>query len=519
MNKRQVFIAFIFSLLSGYAQAHGNPKWAEDVAAIIYTKCAPCHYQGGIGPFSLTSYQDAKDHGSSIRSAVIDKTMPPWKADPTYRHFQYERVLDSVEINDIVNWIDGGYMPGNMSLEPQPPTYTSKSRISSIDLGLQTSPWQITTQTDQYRSFVLPSNTNVNKYFNEVEVIPGNDAVVHHVVVSADWSKRHYARQLDAQDTDPGFETNGTGFINDSAGIIYAWAPGMGPLKYPQEFGIQIPAGADLIVEIHYSPGKKGEWDSTTVNFHYTTYASPRQIYFDPVLSNDPFILKDGLMVIPANTIKTFHQQYWMPADVTLFTIWPHMHQIGKSYKVYAYNKTTHDTIPLAWIPDWDFHWQGGYTLQKPVKIPKGYYLAGEPTYDNTSNNPNNPTYPPVDVYYGEHTTDEMMFVFFGYTLYLNGDENIILDSTVNGINKVVTPPVGNWSVYPNPSNGVVTVETSPINQQMNFTVINSAGEIVKTFRLQPGSKQPIDLETLPAGVYYISGGGRTEKVIVVGSK
>ena len=69
-------------------------------------------------------------------------------------------------------------------------------------------------------------------------------------------------------------------------------------------------------------------------------------------------------------------------------------------------------TVPLIWIRDWDFNWQGGYQFAEPVALPKGSRIEFEYTYDNSAGNPRNPANPPVRVKWGEQTKDEMALAF-----------------------------------------------------------------------------------------------------------
>ncbi|MEI4884321.1 hypothetical protein, partial [Klebsiella pneumoniae] len=66
----------------------------------------------------------------------------------------------------------------------------------------------------------------------------------------------------------------------------------------------------------------------------------------------------------------------------------------------------------LLWIKDWDFNWQSAYTYASPLPLPSGTRVEMEYTYDNSEQNPRNPSHPPVRVTYGEQTTNEMGLVF-----------------------------------------------------------------------------------------------------------
>ena len=60
-------------------------------------------------------------------------------------------------------------------------------------------------------------------------------------------------------------------------------------------------------------------------------------------------------------------------------------------------------------IPDWRFHWQGGYFYVDPIAIRSDDLLVLRCTYDNS--NEHRAQYdlgPSVDVSFGEASTDEM---------------------------------------------------------------------------------------------------------------
>jgi hypothetical protein len=69
----------------------------------------------------------------------------------------------------------------------------------------------------------------------------------------------------------------------------------------------------------------------------------------------------------------------------------------------------------LIWIKDWDFGWQDQYLYKESIKLPKGTKVSLEYTYDNSSDNPRNPSTPPRRVTWGQQTQDEMALVFIQY--------------------------------------------------------------------------------------------------------
>ena len=86
-----------------------------------------------------------------------------------------------------------------------------------------------------------------------------------------------------------------------------------------------------------------------------------------------------------------------LPVDLTLTSVLPHMHLIGKEMKITA---TLPDgaSKPLLWIKDWNFYWQDSYVYGDPVRLPKGTLLEIDAWYDNSADNPANPRTPPQRV-------------------------------------------------------------------------------------------------------------------------
>jgi hypothetical protein len=61
----------------------------------------------------------------------------------------------------------------------------------------------------------------------------------------------------------------------------------------------------------------------------------------------------------------------------------------------------------------WDFNWQLGYELAKPMFLPKGTRLIGISHFDNSAVNSYNPD-PTKEVRWGPQNWDEMSAAFIG---------------------------------------------------------------------------------------------------------
>ncbi len=401
--------------------------WSEDIAPLIYENCSSCHHDGGIAPFELMSYNDVNTWIGLIHEAVVvEKTMPPWRADPNYRNFTNETYLQPEEIAILDQWIDDLRPYGDPALEPDPPTFPeSGSLLEQVDLVLQIPNYTLQSNYDEYRWFVIPNPYNVDVYIEKIEVLPGLRQVVHHADLFYDITGNSAAN--DAADPLSGFNSSSGNPTN--SGYVNAWQPGANIAEFPEDWGYKIPAGADFVFEIHYGPGGVGLVDSTKMNLQLRVDPSDmRELKSAWLLTDYPPVLIDGPLVIPANQLTTFHQERTINQDLSFVAICPHMHLLGKSYKVW-FETPQGDSIPLIDIPQWDFHWQKYYVFQSVQKIPAGSTIKSVGVYDNTLDNHDQPNNPPITVTSGLTTEDEMFLCYFIYANYQAGDENIILDS------------------------------------------------------------------------------------------
>lgn len=478
--------------------------WSTQVAGIIYTNCASCHHTGSIAPFSLMSYDEAVENAFSIQNAVNAGKMPPWPADPDYRHFAYEAVLDQSEIDAINEWVNNEMSPGDLNTAPAPPIFAGNgSLLQSIDYTVKIEPYTLQYNTDEYRWFVIQTGFTDTVYVNKIEVIPGLDSIIHHADISYDLTGN--SLEYDLADPLPGFNSN-TGSPNYTY-YMNAWQPGGGIAAYPENWGIMIPPGADFVLEIHYGPGAQGQVDSTIMNLQFVSNPQDvRPVSVQWILYDSPPCLQDGPLVIPANTIKTFHQKSsQMPEDRSFIAICPHQHHLGKSYRVW-FETADGDSVPLIGIPQWNFYWQKYYTFQYPQKIPQGARIYSEATFDNTTNNPDNPHNPPITVSKGATTLDEMLLCYFIFTDYKDGDEDILLDSTLiaTGAPQLIMPAETSWSVYPNPFSDAIHFQNAATSKSaIHFELRDVLGRLVVKKIYEPASSITFHSYSFAAGIYF----------------
>jgi hypothetical protein len=501
--------SLVFGLLLLHGAAWGQTTWAADVAPIIYQHCTTCHRSGGVGNFPLETFWDSDNNADAMLYAIQSGSMPPYPANPDYRHFKEENVLTDAEVQTIVDWIDGGKVVGDLTQAPALPNFQNGSQLTSVDLALETPMFTIYQETDIYRAFIIPSGVTTDQYFNEIEFIPGNNAIIHHVVLYSDETDEGV--NLDLADPGPGWSTNGmVGGITENATLIGEWTPGGTPIKMPSQFGYKIPANSYFIVEIHFAPNHLNQTDpGSLVNIRLNPDAT-RQLYYGVLVSADStYGLLNPPFIIPANTVHTLQSEQTVEnlagVPLSLFTLTPHAHVFGKSFKAYGYYENNDDTIPLIDIPQWDFYWQGTYTLQKPLKMPTSMICHADVTYDNTVNNPNQPSATITDVHWGEKTTNEMLFLFGTVAVYQNGDENIILDSILLQTPSADLIVSDERFTIVNPLDQVLDVKTSKLLPgRVDFAITNIAGQLVRQWREDDLQHSRTSVESLTPGTYIL---------------
>lgn len=508
MNRKYILVFVLFAFIQKVAVAQ-TPDWSTSVAPIIYNHCSGCHHSGSIAPFALMSYQDAVTEAPSILHDVQNRIMPPWPPDPSYKHLAHERILSQQEINTIVSWVNNGTPQGNISLAPPPPTFSTNGLLPGTpdyigQIPTFTSPAGV--GQDVYQCFVIPHTDSIDRYITAFEAVPGNAGIVHHVLVFADTTG--ICRRLDSLSPGPGYLNFG-GVGTDSAVLIGGWVPGSAPLVYPSPFGVKLPHNADIVLQIHYPANTIGKKDSTQVHFFFSSSnTGMRDLYIAPVLNYFDNI--NAPLYIPANTTRSFNETFTTPFSFSLLGIAPHMHLIGKSIQVYGINAG--DTQNYIKVNNWDFHWQGFYLFPKIVKVAASTLVRADAFYDNTTSNPSNPNLPPQDVYAGESTTNEMMLVFFVFTLYAPGDENIVIDSTAT----LSTLPVNYYkgqqllTPYPNPTSNELIVKCYfDVPDKGSMDLLNVQGKVVHHFSSNQNINEGYNtfsysLPELPNGQYIL---------------
>lgn len=372
-----------------------TPTFYRDVLPILQTHCQSCHRRGEIAPMAFDTYAHTRPFAAAIRERTRLRQMPPWFADPCCGHFSNDRSLSEQEMATLAAWAEAKAPAGDPASAPAASTTLTDSwNITKPDVVFSMpKPRAIPASGDiAYQYIIIPTHFADDKWVRMSEIRPSNRAVVHHAVA---YVRPPDSKWLRGDPKDEKFTI---------ADILLVYAPGSLPDQWPEGYAKLIPAGSDIVLQMHYTANGRASEDQTKIGLVFAA-AKPEKRVITVQLTNDTFSIP------PGDSDYRVEVHGSIPNDALLLSFFPHMHLRGKTFE---YNIVqSHGRIrPLLRIPHYNFFWQLSYRLATPIPLKAGTILQAVATFDNSKNNPHNPD-PTATVEWGEQTWAEMMVGFF----------------------------------------------------------------------------------------------------------
>jgi hypothetical protein len=376
-------------LLSGptvTTTSENNVTFTKDVAPIFYKNCTGCHRPGEIAPMSLLTYNDARPWAKSIREKVANRDMPPWHADPKYGEWRNDRRISQEAISTILAWVNNGAKEGDPKDLPAMPEYTPGWRIGKPDQTFSAPEQSVPAEgVVDYQYLTVATNFKEDRWITSAEIRSSAHAVVHHVIVFVQ---------------EPGATSRLQGRL------LVGFAPGEDPAVFRAGYGRKIPAGSNLLFQIHYTPNGTAMKDTTTVGLIYAKTPVEHTVVTRPVLQT-AFEIPAGNPNYEVKSSFTFNE------SAQLYSFMPHMHLRGKDFEYKAVFPDGTSRILLS-VPRYDFSWQTYYILKDPIAVTKGTRIECVAHFDNSTNNKYNPD-PTKNVRWGDQTFEEMMIGWMSF--------------------------------------------------------------------------------------------------------
>jgi hypothetical protein len=394
---------------SSPAASHGGvkppptPTFYKDVAPIVQKHCQSCHRPGQIGPMSLVTYDDVRKRASLVEQMVQHRKMPPWFADPPYGPFANDPSLTESEIETIGEWVQAGAPAGNPADAPPAKKWVEGWSIQRPDSVIRMPEVVHIPPTGDvdYTYEIVPLGFKEDRWIQMSEILPSSHDHVHHAVVYIRPPDSKWLRDAPLNHAFTSHEQHDAHWTDSDLLLVYA--PGSSPDQWPEGMAKFVPAGSDLVFQMHYTTNGHAAVDQTSVGLVFAKQAPERRV-ITLQLTNDRFEIPPGDPDYEVEVSGT------LPNDALLLGFFPHMHLRGKRFE---YNIVRPGgNIETLLRVNYDFHWQLSYRLAKPRPLKAGTRLQAVAWFDNSAQNPHNPD-PTATVRWGDQTYEEMMVGFF----------------------------------------------------------------------------------------------------------
>jgi mono/diheme cytochrome c family protein len=386
-----------------------TPTFYRDVLPILQQHCQSCHRAGEIGPMPFVTYDQVRPLARAIADSARQRRMPPWFAEPGLGRFLNDPSLSPDEIDTIVSWSESHSPAGDPRDAPPPRHWVSGWNIPAPDRVIQMpKPVSIPANGEvEYTYQIVPTGFTEGKWVRMSEVRPTSRENVHHAVVyirppDSNWL-RHAPAGVPFTASDLTDEQDRHDTHTTKADILLVYAPGSSPDNWPAGMAKFIPAGSDLVFQMHYTTDGRATADQTSIGMVLAAQP-PAQRVLTLQLTNSDFVIPPGVDNFRVEVRGS------LPNDAVLISFFPHMHLRGKRFE-YNILRPDGSVEPLLRV-NYNFYWQLSYRLAEPRPLPAGTVLQAVGWFDNSKNNPHNPD-PTAAVYWGDQTYDEMMVGFF----------------------------------------------------------------------------------------------------------
>ena len=431
--------------------------FSATVMPLLAEHCASCHTGDGPGTahVPMNTAGDLGPNTEKIAFAVAKRAMPPWLASDAGLTFMHDPRLTEDQIRAIVDWVDGGAaldVPADTAITP------TGEPLPSVepDVQMTGAPYRGTlADEDDYRCQLYDPKLTETSFLQGMQFEPDQAPVVHHALLfTVDAGAVGDAQARDAESPEAGFPCPGLPRFGRDSRLIMSWAPGEAPMQLPADTGIEMHAGDQFMMQIHYhysdetaslpedasrvvadfaGPDVLAAAGGTLQPIDVALYLGPAEIpcsadQSGPLCDRDAAIAdlsgsEDALAQFAANAMllqcgKTVADYAAMTTGVAsstcdlparpgrIVSLWGHLHQLGASIRL-TLNPGRADERILLDIPSWDFNWQLLYNPVDDVVIHEGDTIRVDCSWDRSlADNGKEPRY----ILWSEGTESEMCF-------------------------------------------------------------------------------------------------------------
>jgi len=369
--------------------------FTKDVAPILAANCVRCHQPGSVAPMSLLTYEEARPWAKSIRQAIADNIMPPWRPDPAYGKWQHDMSLSQAERDTLLAWVDQGAKRGAGDDKPLVSGPAPEWELGEPDYVIELPKIDLPASGDDiFPSFVIELGMDADHWVKAVEFNPGDRKVVHHIlsfIGDAQMGESQYDVRTATRAAGPGAEQFGV------------WVAGAQPTVYPNGMGRTLTKNEVMTFQMHYHLSGEATSDTTRVGLHFGDGDLKKKVTTN-------FGVNLGIVIPPNEPDYRETAFHMFDQDSQIISFMPHAHVRCKSAKYTAHYPDGRSEVLLS-VPKYDYNWQWIYRPVSDLVMPAGTKIEVEMSYDNSKDNPGNPD-PNRTIYYREQTFEEMFVGF-----------------------------------------------------------------------------------------------------------
>lgn len=418
--------------------ASNAPTFHKDVAPFLHAHCQLCHAPGQAGPFSLLTYADAVEWVELGVEEIDARRMPPAQIESDL-DFAGPKSPAAAEIAMLRAWVAAGKPEGDPAdapkLAPLPDYSAFQEDLGPPDIVIDLpEPTRLGAHgNDLYRNLVFSLNRDADLRLRAFQFLPGNRRVVHHTLLGylprpqVEEAVRKFGGREGfghPDDRAGGFwDVHGVGFRippprddgQPRSSFIGGFVPGVRATVAPPGAAIVIPAGCDLLAQMHYVRTGKTEADASRMGL-WLAKEPPSKVMNVVYVPGEFAVVPAGVTDFRVSGSWTIRQ------DADLVGIVPHAHQLARWLEVRAFLPDAAKSVLLLRVPQWDYNWQSAYYLREPQRFPAGTRFEASCSFDNSAGNPRNPFDPPQNVWHNEMIHDEMLLPVLTFTSAKNLD-------------------------------------------------------------------------------------------------
>ena len=370
------------------------PVTYDDVAPLLAGNCVRCHRPGGLGPFSLTTYEEARARGERIVEMTAAGRMPPWLPARGYGASPFAGAprLTDAGVETLRRWVAAG-APAGRAREAGPPEPGVEWPLGDPDLIVpMDGPYRVAAGGGvEYRNFALPVDLSAPRWVRAVDVRPDRGAEsIQRVRLMLDDAGA--GRRLQEEQDSPGYPGGADDPGRFPPGDFLVRSGGRRAAPAAEDAAWRLDPGTDLLLQL----GLRARGEPVEVRASVGLYFRDQP----PAARNVGIVLDAPALDLPAGEPDhVVEDRYLVPVPVDVAGVHAYLHRLGRTVEVTA-ELPDGSTRGLLRIDDWRFDWQDGYRFTEPVRLPAGALLRARFRFDNSAANPHNPSNPPVRVRY-----------------------------------------------------------------------------------------------------------------------